>query len=113
MHVDSTDANPHGDHNDLRGAAKAIDKWPHELFIVAAYNVMYGSKYSPAIQRQLIYLFKDHMQLMTHETRPIFQNDLHRILRGMGMLGRIQEELVVEGAGIRFKTDTIENSLTR
>ncbi|CAK0848809.1 unnamed protein product [Prorocentrum cordatum] len=74
----------HGAWNDERGTLKEVGLWEHELLMCAAYNVNYGTLYSPDRQGQVNKANEDQRKLLTPGTDALFLHHLPRILDDEG-----------------------------
>lgn len=72
-------ADSHGAWNDERGTLKAVGLWDHELLMMEAFNVNYGTLYSPDRRQQVNRAHADHQKAGLHGIRTYVTDHLNNI----------------------------------
>lgn len=96
LNLDSCWDLSHGCWNDTRKALKSTSMWPHVLLTIVAYNVPYGTTFTPSRLKQMREAVKEYQQLASPDTCPVFLHFLPLIMEDRGMPASAAEEGWVE-----------------
>lgn len=86
----------HGAWNDGRGALREAGLWGHELMMIAAMNVAYGSTYSPPRLAQLREAATEYLTNTNPHECPVPQDNLGALLHEQGLDVRPEDPGAIE-----------------
>ena len=95
----------HGANNDLKGVAKDLQLWQHELLMAIPYNFRQAPWGSGIRHHQLREIMLSHLDTINPHDDPLFQSMLPDILEDLGLDEDIVADDIIESVWERVKSE--------